>query len=137
MGFVVILYHCVALPPLLYPHTGTRMLENGFSKLELKPDHKKRPLWVGPDGHIFLKTFSPLHKQAYGFLIVTAEPVCQPEHMHEYNLTPHPLYPAVSIGLETQIVITVMEWLSKARLRQKIVNFIKESTLNYGKNLLI
>ncbi|EFJ20433.1 hypothetical protein SELMODRAFT_109026 [Selaginella moellendorffii] len=108
-----------------------------FSKLELKPDHEKRPLWVGPDGHIFLETFSPLYKQAYDFLIAIAEPVCRPEHMHEYNLTPHSLYAAVSVGLETQTVITVLERLSKARLPQEIVNFIKESTLNYGKVKLV
>ena len=25
----------------------------------------RRPLWVTPDGHIFLETFSPIYKQAY------------------------------------------------------------------------
>ncbi|KAK4400862.1 General transcription and DNA repair factor IIH helicase subunit XPB1 [Sesamum angolense] len=66
-----------------------------FSKLELKPDHANRPLWACADGRIFLETFSPLYKQAYDFLIAIAEPVCRPESMHEYNLTPHSLYAAV------------------------------------------
>ncbi len=34
-----------------------------------------RPLWVCPDGRIFLETYSPLYKQAYDFLIAIAEPV--------------------------------------------------------------
>ncbi|KAG0605303.1 hypothetical protein M758_9G047200 [Ceratodon purpureus] len=56
-----------------------------FTKLELKPDHANRPLWVRADGRIFLETFSSLYKQAYDFLIAIAEPVCRPESMHEYN----------------------------------------------------
>ncbi|RVW43250.1 DNA repair helicase XPB2 [Vitis vinifera] len=68
-----------------------------FTKLELKVDHSNRPLWACADGRIFLETFSPLYKQAYDFLIAIAEPVCRPESMHEYNLTPHSLYAAVSV----------------------------------------
>lgn len=48
-----------------------------FTKLELKPDHANRPLWVCADGRIFLETFSGLYKQAYDFLIAIAEPVCR------------------------------------------------------------
>jgi DNA excision repair protein ERCC-3 len=48
-----------------------------FTKLELKPDHANRPLWVCADGRIFLETFSSLYKQAYDFLIAIAEPVCR------------------------------------------------------------
>jgi DNA excision repair protein ERCC-3 len=74
-----------------------------------------RPLWVCPDGRIFLETFSPVYRQAYDFLIAIAEPVCRPECVHEYVLTPHSLYAAVSIGLNTQTIITVLNRLSKAR----------------------
>jgi hypothetical protein len=28
----------------------------------LKNDANSRPLWVSPDGHIFLETFSPIYK---------------------------------------------------------------------------
>ena len=43
----------------------------------------RRPLWVCPDGRIFLETFSPVYKQAYDFLIAVAEPVSRPECIHE------------------------------------------------------
>ena len=66
-----------------------------------------------PDGRIFLETFSPVYRQAYDFLIAIAEPVCRPECVHEYVLTPHSLYAAVSIGLTTQTIITVLNRLSK------------------------
>ena len=66
-----------------------------------------------PDGRIFLETFSPVYRQAYDFLIAIAEPVCRPECVHEYVLTPHSLYAAVSIGLTTQTIISVLNRLSK------------------------
>ncbi|XP_075518031.1 general transcription and DNA repair factor IIH helicase/translocase subunit XPB1 [Primulina tabacum] len=108
-----------------------------FSKLELKPDHENRPLWACADGRIFLETFSPLYKQAYDFLIAIAEPVCRPESMHEYNLTPHSLYAAVSVGLETETVISVLNKLSKTKLPKDMIDFIHSSTANYGKVKLV
>ena len=74
-----------------------------FSHLVLKPDHLNRcafccaaacgagadacdvrlavrrsPLWLCPDGRIFLESFSPIYKAAYDFLIAVAEPVRAP-----------------------------------------------------------
>lgn len=43
--------------------------------MELKPDSASRPLWVAPNGHIFLEAFSPVYKHAHDFLIAIAEPV--------------------------------------------------------------
>ncbi|KAJ9549876.1 hypothetical protein OSB04_022419 [Centaurea solstitialis] len=106
-----------------------------FTKLELKADHINRPLWACADGRIFLETFSPLYKQAYDFLIAIAEPVCRPESMHEYNLTPHSLYAAVSVGLETETIIAVLNKLSKTKLPKEMIDFIHASTANYGKVL--
>lgn len=108
-----------------------------FTKLELKPDHGNRPLWACADGRIFLETFSSLYKQAYDFLIAIAEPVCRPESMHEYNLTPHSLYAAVSVGLETETIISVLSKLSKTKLPKEMIDFIHGSTANYGKVKLV
>ncbi|KAI3943714.1 hypothetical protein MKW98_004219 [Papaver atlanticum] len=108
-----------------------------FTKLELKPDHLNRPLWACADGRIFLETFSSLYKQAYDFLIAIAEPVCRPESMHEYNLTPHSLYAAVSVGLETETIISVLNKLSKTKLPKEMIDFIYASTSNYGKVKLV
>ncbi|XP_074572887.1 general transcription and DNA repair factor IIH helicase/translocase subunit XPB1-like [Curcuma longa] len=111
--------------------------QRNFTQLELKPDHVNRPLWACGDGRIFLETFSPLYKQAYDFLIAIAEPVCRPESMHEYNLTPHSLYAAVSVGLETETIISVLSKLSKTKLPSEIIDFIHGSTANYGKVKLV
>lgn len=77
------------------------------SEMELRPDHESRPLWVAPNGHIFLETFSPVYKHAHDFLIAIAEPVSRPEFIHEYKLTSYSLYAAVSVGLQTHDIIEV------------------------------
>ncbi|PWA50254.1 hypothetical protein CTI12_AA472590 [Artemisia annua] len=102
-------------------------------KLELKADHINRPLWACADGRIFLETFSPFYKEASDFLTAIAEPLCRPESLHEYNLTPHSLYAAVSVGLETETIIAVLNKLAKTKLPKKMVDFIHASTANYGK----
>ncbi|KAI4364906.1 hypothetical protein MLD38_020937 [Melastoma candidum] len=116
---------------------GEEGKKKDFTKLELKPDHPNRPLWACADGRIFLETFSPLYKHAYDFLIAIAEPVCRPESMHEYNLTPHSLYAAVSVGLETETIISVLNKLSKTVLPKEMIDFIYASTANYGKVKLV
>ena len=92
-----------------------------------------RPLWVTPDYRIFLETFSPVYKPAYDFLIAIAEPVSRPETIHEYHLTMHSLYAAVSVGLPTATIIEVLERLSKNTLDAGLKDFITNSTQNYGK----
>ena len=81
-----------------------------------------------PDGRIFLETFSPVYRQAYDFLIAIAEPVCRPECVHEYVLTPHSLYAAVSIGLTTQTIISVLNRLSKVTPELPPISVIPHST---------
>ena len=99
-----------------------------------------RPLWVTPDGRIFLETYSPVYKQAYDFLIAIAEPVCRPESVHEYTLTPHSLYAAVSVGLEASTIITVLNRLSKVNFWYHCMQpeasarlaFFSSARLNHG-----
>lgn len=61
----------------------------------------------------------------------------RPESMHEYNLTPHSLYAAVSVGLETETIISVLNKLSKTKLPKEMIDFIHNSTANYGKVKLV
>eukprot|EP01132_Coremiostelium_polycephalum_P002665 gene2665-3307_t len=106
-------------------------------KCILKQDNKSRPIWVCPDGHIFLETFSPIYKQASDFLVAIAEPVCRPQLIHEYQLTPHSLYAAVSVGLETNDIIMVLGRLSKLALPKEIENYVRQCTSSYGKVKLV
>lgn len=53
--------------------------------------------------------------KAYDFLIAIAEPVSRPQCIHEYLLTSHSLYAAVSIGLNADTIIKVSEATSHAK----------------------
>ena len=107
------------------------------SQMDLRPDHNSRPLWVAPNGHIFLEAFSPVYKHAHDFLIAISEPVCRPEHIHEYKLTSYSLYAAVSVGLQTEDIIEYLTRLSKCSLPKGILDYIKMCTLSYGKVKLV
>ena len=53
--------------------------------------------------------------------------------LHEYQLTPHSLYAAVSIGLETGTILAVLGRLAKNALPREVAHFVRECTQNYGK----
>jgi len=107
------------------------------SQMELRPDHASRPLWVAPNGHIFLEAFSPVYRHAHDFLIAISEPVCRPEHIHEYKLTSYSLYAAVSVGLQTRDILEYLSRLSKCSLPQGIQSYIELCTVSYGKVKLV
>ncbi|XP_026499134.1 general transcription and DNA repair factor IIH helicase subunit XPB [Vanessa tameamea] len=107
------------------------------SQMELKPDNASRPLWVAPNGHIFLEAFSPVYKHAHDFLIAIAEPVSRPQHIHEYKLTAYSLYAAVSVGLQTNDIVEYLQRLSKCTVPAGIIEFIQLCTLSYGKVKLV
>lgn len=106
-------------------------------EVELRDDHETRPLWVASNGHIFLESFSPVYKHAKDFLITISEPVCRPEHIHEYKLTAYSLYAAVSVGLQTHDIIEYLKRLCKTTLPPGICEFIQSCTLSYGKVKLV
>ncbi|KAI6655042.1 XPB protein [Oopsacas minuta] len=105
--------------------------------LQMKDDHKCRPLWISPDGHIFLETFSPVYKQTQDFLITISEPEGRPQFIHEFKLTPYSLYAAVSVGLNTKDIIDYLGRLCKHNLPTSIVKFIEECTMSFGKVKLV
>ncbi|KAM5279902.1 general transcription and DNA repair factor IIH helicase/translocase subunit XPB [Ctenodactylus gundi] len=121
--------------------SGTKVDEYGAKdyrlQMPLKDDHSSRPLWVAPDGHIFLEAFSPVYKYAQDFLVAIAEPVCRPTHVHEYKLTAYSLYASVSVGLQTSDITEYLRKLSKTGVPDGIIQFIKLCTVSYGKVKLV
>lgn len=108
-----------------------------FSRLILKPDHMNRPLWVCPDGRIFLEATSSLYLAAYDFLVAIAEPVARPEFVHEYRITPHSLYAAVSVAISPTDIVSVLDKLSKVKLPDAVRNFVMACTKSYGRAKLV
>ena len=108
-----------------------------FSSLPLKPDHAQRPLWVCPDGAVFLEASSSLYAAAYDFLVAVAEPVARPEHVHQYKLTPHSLYAAVAVGITPASICDVLDKLSKVKLPEDVKKYILQCTKNFGRAKLV
>lgn len=109
-----------------------------FLYLKLKPDHFSRPIWISPtDGRIILESFSPLAEQAQDFLITVAEPRSRPSHVHEYAITLYSLYAAVSVGLETDDIVAVLNRLSKTPVPESFLKFIRDATVKFGKVKLV
>jgi DNA excision repair protein ERCC-3 len=110
---------------------------DSYSKIELKANHEYCPLWITGDGHIFLESFSSIHKDTHDFLIAFAEPICRPKHIHEYKLSAHSLYAAVSTRLQTQDIIESLQRLRKTTIPENTIKFIQSCTLHYGKVKLV
>ncbi|KAL2164671.1 hypothetical protein VTH06DRAFT_3888 [Thermothelomyces fergusii] len=109
-----------------------------FSYLPLKPDHQNRPLWIDPDScTIVLERFNPLAEQATDFLITIAEPKSRPTFLHEYALTPHSLYAAVSVGLRPKDIINTLERFLKTSLPDSVRTTIEKYTRSFGKVKLV
>ena len=66
-----------------------------------------------------------MYKYAQDFLVAIAEPVCRPNHVHEYKLTAYSLYAAVSVGLQTSDIVEYLQKLSKTSVPDGIVQFIQ------------
>jgi DNA excision repair protein ERCC-3 len=103
----------------------------------LKPDHPTRPLWVDDDCGIILESFNPLFDEAQDFLINIAEPQSRVSKMHEYKLTAHSLFAAVSVGHSTEEIIQRLDKYSKAALPRTVLDFIGNSTGSFGKARIV
>jgi DNA excision repair protein ERCC-3 len=115
-----------------------RFRDQDYSYMHLKPDHSNRPLWIDPNkGRIILESFSPLAAQASDFLTTIAEPLSRPSFLHEYALTPHSLYAAVSVGLDPKDIINILDRLSKTPIPDDIRDYITNCTQSYGKVKLV
>ena len=107
------------------------------NKQTLKKDHENRPLWVCPNGVVYMEANSVLYKEAYDFLVAVSEPISRPEHIHKYKLTTTSLLAAVSIGLNTELILRTLRKFSKAKLPDTVKNFIEECTMTCGKTKLV
>lgn len=110
-----------------------------FSKqLAMKADHQNRPLFIDTSkGFIVLERFHPLAEKAQDFLVTIAEPKSRPTHLHEYALTTHSLYAAVSMGLNPEDIITTLDRFLKTAVPPEVRHFILSCTASYGKVKLV
>ncbi|KIH86559.1 DNA excision repair protein ERCC-3 [Sporothrix brasiliensis 5110] len=108
-----------------------------FTALPMKPDHESRPLWVDGWGKLVLESYHPLARPVQDLLITIAEPISRPIFLHEYRITPHSLYAAVSVGLEPRDIVSSLDRFSKTDIPPNIVQYIKHCGKSYGKVKLV
>ncbi|KAJ7106807.1 P-loop containing nucleoside triphosphate hydrolase protein [Mycena crocata] len=127
----------IASPPSTCHQPNFISPEQDFSGLHLKPDHASRPLWISPDdGRMILEAFFSHRAAGAGF------PEChqrarQPALMQEYKLTAYSLHAAMSVGLQTEDIIEVLNRFSKVPVPETVTAFIRERTLGCGKVKLV
>ncbi|KAI9342671.1 DNA repair helicase rad25 [Obelidium mucronatum] len=108
-----------------------------FLDLNLKSDHLLRPIVADERGRLWLEAFSPIADQAVDFLVAVAEPVSRPKLIHEYILTEYSLYAAVSVGIQADSIISVLNKLCKTEIPERLIAFIRLHTKSYGKVKLV
>ncbi|KAM6537791.1 DNA repair helicase RAD25 [Fusarium falciforme] len=84
-----------------------------------------------------MEKFSPMAGPATDFLITIAEPRSRPAFHHEYIMTPHSLYAAVSVGLSPEDIIGTLDRFLKTQLPPRIKQFVLSCTTSYGKVKLV
>jgi DNA excision repair protein ERCC-3 len=109
-----------------------------YSWLSLKPDHENRPLWIDPiSSKVVLESFSPLAAQAQDFMTTIGEPVSRPEYLHEYKITNHSLYAAISVGLEAKDIVSTLDRLLKVPIPDTVREWIFTNTSTFGKTKMV
>ncbi|KAK2704929.1 hypothetical protein QYM36_017095 [Artemia franciscana] len=92
------------------------------NEMTLKPVCECRPLWVLPNGHIFLESFSPVHKHAHDFMVVLAEPVSRPKYIQRVQTEKT----TVPKGIEKFITLCIFSY-GKVKLVLKQNHYFVES----------
>ena len=118
--------------------TGSEAKTGGIfdlSYLSLKPNHQGLPLWIdAKNDKIILESFlGDVSRGAADFLTTIAEPLSRPRFLHEYKMTVHSLYAAVSVGLTPEDILKTLGKLSKTAVPEGMRDFIINSGQQYGK----
>lgn len=108
-----------------------------FSSMKLREDHLRRPIWVLPDGRIFMEVFAPHYREVYDFLISIAHPLARTRLMHQYKINHASLYAATSLGLETTHILKQLDRFSKNELPRTVVDYVTTYTDRFGKATLV
>lgn len=108
-----------------------------FSSEVIGTENVHKPLWVCPDGHIFMEAFSTIRNNIEGFLIAIAEPVSRPPMVHEFQITVLSLYSAVSVGVTVEDIIANLDRFAKNGCPKKLSDMIRSHGELFGKLKLV
>lgn len=95
------------------------------------------PLMVQGDRTVLLDVHSPLANVCRDCLILFAQLLTSPEHIHTYKITPLSLWNAESVGYTASNVIDTLAKYSRYDLPQNVIEWVKETDLRFGKLRLV
>lgn len=95
------------------------------------------PLIIQSDNSILLETNNKLYEEVRDYLVLFAELVKSPEHIHTYKLTPLSLWNAAAAGISTELIIETLEKYCKYPIPENVRFEIRDHIERYGKLRLI
>ena len=90
------------------------------------------PLIVQSDQTLLLETASPRYVEARDALLVFAELVKRPEHVHTWRLTPLSLWNAAAAGYSAAAIISTLEGLTRYPIPENVPISITTVMARYG-----
>ena len=107
---------------------------NDHFDFEMARDEERRPIWLTKDNHIFVETFCPTYNNSvYEFIIAISEPLSRPNFIHEFKITKHSIFAAVSQGLDKEMILSGLNKYSKVKIPETVINFISMCAKGFGK----
>jgi len=95
------------------------------------------PLIIQSDSSLLLETNNPLYEEIRDYLVLFAELVKSPEHIHTYRLTPLSLWNAAAAGISYKMIVETLERYSKYSMPENVLFDIKDYIERYGKLKLV
>jgi DNA excision repair protein ERCC-3 len=95
------------------------------------------PLIIQSDSSLLLETNNPLYEEVRDYLVLFAELVKSPEHIHTYRLTPLSLWNAAAAGISYKMIVETLGRYTKYAIPENVLYDIKDYIERYGKLRLV
>jgi DNA excision repair protein ERCC-3 len=96
----------------------------------------QKPIIVQSDRTVLLEVDNPAHDEARDALVLFAELVKSPEHVHTYRISPLSLWNAAAIGLTADRIVESLETYSQYPVPQNVRVDIRDWIGRYGRLVL-
>ncbi len=95
------------------------------------------PLIIQSDNSLLLETNNKIYEEVRDYLVLFAELVKSPEHIHTYRLTPLSLWNAAAAGISAKMILDTLERYSKYAIPENVKYEIMDNIERYGKIRLV
>lgn len=97
----------------------------------------QNPLIIQSDNSLLLETNNKLYEEVRDQLVLFAELIKSPEHIHTYRLTPLSLWNAAAAGVTFEYIRKVLDQYTKYAIPENVIYDIADYIQRYGKLKLV